>query len=112
MAWRKIPGNPYWEFNDESVSDTYGNMVVVAGVRTDGINQVYARVRRVGDPDDADRGEIAATFHNAKAGVYGVQTPTFYLSQRNVDGVFVSFFLSNGDTMITADGLTFTVLES
>ena len=44
MAWREIPGNPYWEFNDESVSDTYGNMVVVAGVRTDGINQVYARV--------------------------------------------------------------------
>jgi len=108
MTWRRIPGNPYWEFNDETVNAKYENMNVVAGVRTDGINQIYARVRRVGDPINANRGEIVATFHNANAGVIGVQPSSFYLSQPEAT---VPFILSNGDAMITADGLTFTVLE-
>jgi len=81
MTWRRIPGNPHWEFNDDSANGKYGNMNVVAGIRTDGINQVYARVRRVGDSSDSNIGEIAATFHNAKAGVIGVQQSSFYLSQ-------------------------------
>ena len=112
MAWREIPGNPYMEFNDENAVDTYDNMVVVSGVRTDGINQYYARVRFVGDPDDADRGEISATYHNANAGVVGIQPAFFFLSQRNVNGVFIPFLLAGSDRLITADGLSFTVLES
>lgn len=112
MAWREIPGNPYMEFNDENLVDVYDNMVVVSGVRTDGPNQYYARVRFTGDPDGVDRGEISATYHNANAGVLGIQLPAFYLSQRNVSGVFIPFLLPGSNRLITADGLFFTVLES
>ena len=65
MAWQNIPGNPYWEY-DNNPPDPGGKQTAlwqkqVAGVRTDGSHQVYTRVRRVGDPD-VTRGELSKSF--------------------------------------------------
>lgn len=116
MAWREIPANPYWQFNDDpsptKLQEIWENMEVVGGVRTDGINQVFAQVRRVGDPDDANRGELSATYWNAQAGVFGVQPPSYYASLPIVGGgvVIDNLFIPLGsDALITSDGNFFLV---
>lgn len=116
MAWRKIPANPYWQFNDNpapgKLQQLWENMEVVGGVRTDGINQVFAQVRRVGDSDDADRGEISATYWNAKAGVYGVQPPSYYASLPiAITGLENVFIPLGANALITADSKVFLVAE-
>jgi len=79
MAWKQIPGNPNWQFNDAPpVNNRWANMTFVGGVRTDGDRQIYAQVRRNSDPDGTNRGELSATFYNAKAGVIGRQLAAFY----------------------------------
>lgn len=116
MAWREIPANPYWHFNDNpeptKLQELWSNMEIVGGVRTDGINQVFAQVRRVGDSDDADRGEISATYWNAKAGVFGVQPPSYYASLPIVGGDVLpdNLFIPLGsDALITSNGNFFLV---
>lgn len=116
MAWREIPENPYWHFNDSpdvtKLQELWENMSFVGGVRTDGPNQIYVQVRRVGDSDDANRGEINATYWNAKAGVFGVQPPSYYASLPIVGGgvVIDNLFIPLGsDALITSDGNFFLV---
>jgi hypothetical protein len=114
MAWKQIPGNPNWQFNDDPpVNNRWANMTFVGGVRTDGVNQVFAQVRRAGDPDDADRGEISATYWNAKVGVYGVQSPSYYSSLPTVGGDDVlpdnRFIPLGSDVLITSNGNFFLV---
>lgn len=88
MTWRKIPGNSYWEFNDNpdpgKLQSIWSNMGFVNGVRTDGQNQIFAQVRKVGESDTTDRGEMSATYWNAVVGVYGVQSASYY---QNLEGV-------------------------
>ena len=75
MAWKEIPGNPYWYWNNDPPADGLTNE---AGIRTKGLSQIFSQVRRFDDPEDANRGEISATYWNAKVGVYGVQDAAYY----------------------------------
>lgn len=113
MSWREIPGNPYWNFKDDPVptklQDLWENMAFIGGVRTDGPNQIFAQVRRVGDSDDANRGEMSATYWNAKVGVFGVQPPSYYDSLPTVDVPDNLYIPSGADALITADGNFFLV---
>lgn len=96
MAWKQIPGNPNWQFNDDpQLPVRWQNMGYVNGVRTDGVNQVYAQVRRNSDPDDANRGEISATYYNAKVGVFGIQPSSYYSSLPSIGGGAVGYILNN-----------------
>ena len=69
MAWTPIPNNPNWEF-DNTPSDPGGKQSILwakqtGGVRTDGVNEYYTRVRRV-DDGDITRGELAKTYWDAQ----------------------------------------------
>jgi hypothetical protein len=90
MSWKQIPGNPNWEFNDDPQITSRWNNVAnhTGGVRTNasGSYQIYSQVRRVGDSDTVDRGEICATHFNAKVGVRGVQLAEYYASLPSVAG--------------------------
>lgn len=123
MAWKQIPGNPNWQFNDDpQLTVRWQSMGYVNGVRTDGVNQIYAQVRRNGDPDNANRGEISATYYNAKVGVFGVQPGSFYSSLPSIGGggggptdlywdnvtLLASFDGNNGDTSTTDKSLAAT----
>ena len=83
MAWKEIPGNPYWYWNDTPPAESLSN---VAGVRTKGLSQIFSQVRRFDDPDDANRGEMSATYWNAKVGVLGVKDATYYSLLPTVGG--------------------------
>jgi len=72
MAWKGIPNNPHWQYND-APADPGANspyrplwLKQTAGVRTnsDG-NKVYTMVRKVGDTSDNSLGEISKTFWDA-----------------------------------------------
>lgn len=80
MAWKEIPGNPFWYWKDDPSEDKLEN---VDGIRTKGLSQIFSQVRRAEDPEDADRGEISATYWNAKVGVLGVQDASYYANLPN-----------------------------
>lgn len=74
MAWQPIPGNPYWEYDDNPPSPGVTSphyklwLKQTAGIRTHGANQVYVKCRLVGSTDPTD-GEISKTYwdhHNAE----------------------------------------------
>ena len=114
MAWRAIPKNPDWQFNDtpkrKKNNSLWENMDFVGGVRTDGENQIFVQVRRAGDPDDADDGEISATYWNAKAGVLGVQPPSYYANLPIIGLITYDVFVPVGaDSLKTSDGNLFLV---
>jgi hypothetical protein len=110
MAWKEIPGNPYWYWNDNPPADKLPN---VDGVRTRGLSQIFSQVRRVEDPEDADRGEISATYWNAKVGVLGIQDAAYYASLPTVGGPTIDnlFIPVGSDALITSDGNFFLVAD-
>lgn len=74
MAWQNIPNNPNWQY-DDNPPDPGGKQSALwakqtTGIRTDGVNQYYTRVRRV--PKDAtdanaNRGELSKTYWDNQA---------------------------------------------
>ena len=66
MAWTPIPTNPNWQY-DNNPPDPGGKQSALwakqtGGVRTDGVNEYYTRVRRITDTTDITRGELSKTF--------------------------------------------------
>ena len=80
MTWKKIPGNPYWYWNDNPPAGSLSNE---SGIRTKGQTQIFSQVRLFDDPEDANRGEISATYWNAQVGVLGVQNAAYYSNLPN-----------------------------
>jgi len=73
MAWTKYCKYPNWEYDnapaDPGVGSPYRDLWLkqTAGIRTnsDG-NQIYTKVRRVGDSPAANRGELSKTYWDAQ----------------------------------------------
>lgn len=72
MAWQSITNNPDWEYNDNPPDPGAGSplralwLKQTGGIRTvgsgSGAYEIYTQVRKVGDGDSADRGELSKTF--------------------------------------------------
>ena len=73
MAWIAIPNNPNWEYDNAPASPGANSPYrplwakQTAGIRTDGVNKIYTKVRKVGR-SDASMGELSKTFWDAKSG--------------------------------------------
>jgi len=96
MPWKDIPNRPYWQFKDDPViinRDYLGRETsrleeqnVSEGVIQRGENQFYVQTRYVGPgsgvvTDNANRGEISATFYNKEV------KPASFFSSLPVSGV-------------------------
>ena len=85
MAWKNIPGKTGWQFRDDPVNPGFKRSALhnkqTDGVRTRGLNQVYAETKKTTDPDGKNRGEISATFYNKE-----VKPASFFSSLPAVGG--------------------------
>ena len=70
MAWRDIPNNPHWEYNDSPVDPGPKSRMhhlwlrQSGGIRLNGIFSTYTRVRRKGSTSE-DMGELSKNFWDA-----------------------------------------------
>ena len=69
MAWVAITNNPNWEYNNQptdpsNVASSLRPLWLkqTSGIRTFKGHEVYTQVRRVGDPPQANRGELSKTY--------------------------------------------------
>lgn len=71
MAWRDIPNNPHWEYNDSPVDPGVGSagrplwLKQTSGVRPHGIFATYTQVRKKGSTSE-DMGELSKNFWDAQ----------------------------------------------
>tara|TARA_B100001939_G_C16524660_1_gene439393 strand:+ start:75 stop:299 length:225 start_codon:yes stop_codon:yes gene_type:complete len=74
MAWVSIPNNSNWEYQnsppDPGATSALRRLWLqqTGGIRTESTgSQIYTHVRKVGDANDANRGELSKSYWDAQS---------------------------------------------